>query len=251
MSFAKTVFIVLLSTILFGCLSSIPVRKETTLPDSDEKSSSVTTLSLGQIEFSVQVGAFSIHENARRLEESLRARGFDAYYFRHESGLFKVRFGDYSTHNEAFEEAAKLQQLGKIGDFIIVPPGSITYGIRQSLVETAARFLGTPYSRGGESADEGFDCSGLTVAVYRLNGLKLPRQSARQFRFGQHVGRQDLKKGDLVFFATDTGRKVSHVGVYIGDGKFIHAPRPGKTVRIANLDSGYFKQRYMGGRSYL
>lgn len=193
-----------------------------------------------------------------RLERTLRIRGLDAYYFRHESGLYKVRFGDYSTYEKACEEAALLQEKGKIGEFSIIrPEESAPSGIqgrrsdlRRELVNTATRFLGVPYSRGGESVNDGFDCSGLTMAVYRLNGLKLPRESARQFRAGRHVDRQDLKKGDLVFFATDSSRRVSHVGLYVGDGKFIHAPRPGKTVRVANLNSSYFNQRYVGGRSY-
>lgn len=127
---------------------------------------------------------------------------------------------------------------------------NVILGLRRDLVETATRFIGVPYTRGGNSAEEGFDCSGLTMAVYHLNGLELPRESARQFKVGRYVERQGLQKGDLVFFAIDGGPKVSHVGLYIGNGKFIHAPRPGKTVRIARLDSVYFKKRYVGGRSY-
>jgi cell wall-associated NlpC family hydrolase len=249
---AGIIIIALLSTMLFGCSSPTPIRKSITLPDPDEKSESLISGSaIGRIAYSVQIGAFSIPENARRLEKALRAEGLDAYFFRDESGLYKVRFGDFSTFDNASTEAAGLQKLGKIENYFIVSPqGDVSDGIRSNLVDTATRFLGVPYSRGGEFADEGFDCSGLTMAVYRLNGLKLPRESTQQFRAGRHVDRQNLKKGDLVFFSTERGRKVSHVGIYIADGKFIHAPRPGKSVKIADLDSAYFKQRYAGARTY-
>ncbi|WP_051360814.1 NlpC/P60 family protein [Desulfuromonas sp. TF] len=249
---AGIIIIALLSTMLFGCASPTPIRKSITLPDPDEKSESLISGSaIGRIAYSVQIGAFSIPENARRLEKALRAEGLDAYFFCDESGLYKVRFGDFSTFDNASREAAGLQKMGKIENYLIVSPqGDVSDGIRSNLVDTATRFLGVPYSRGGEFADEGFDCSGLTMAVYRLNGLKLPRESNQQFKAGRHVDRQNLKKGDLVFFSTERGRKVSHVGIYIAYGKFIHAPRPGKSVKIADLDSAYFKQRYAGARTY-
>jgi len=247
------IFIALLSLILFGCSSPELVIKSTTLPHQDENSGSADVSSaIERIAYSIQIGAFSNPKNARRLEKTLLIRGFDAYSFRHESGLYKVRFGDFPTYEAARREAESLQDRGIIANFFIVPPpGNVILGIRLNLVETARRFLGVPYSWGGDSAEEGFDCSGLTMAVYRLNGLKLPRESARQFRAGRPVDRKDLKRGDLVFFSTADGRKVSHVGLYIAAGKFIHAPRPGKTVRISNLDSAYFREKYVGARSYL
>lgn len=250
---AGMILLVLLSTLFSGCYSSTPIRKSTIGLDSDEKSAAmVSAPPLARVGYSVQLGAFSDPENALRLEERLRLQGLDAYHFRHESGLYKVRFGNYSTHSKAGEDATKLRETGQIGEFFIVSPEKhASSGIRRGLVETATRFLGVPYSWGGDSAVEGFDCSGLTMAVYRLNGLNLPRQSTRQFRAGRPVDRRDLDKGDLVFFAMNGGRAVSHVGVYVGDGGFIHAPRPGKTVYIANLDSDNFKQRYVGARSYL
>jgi hypothetical protein len=210
--------------------------------------------------YAVQVGAFSRLENAVRLEGALRRRGIDAYYFRHESGLYKVRFGDHATYEQARQEAEDLHAQGQIGEFFIVRPEDYaaarirkgrTGDLRRELVETARRFLGVPYCWGGESASEGFDCSGLTMVVYRLNGLNLPRNSRRQFDAGRFVPRKDLKRGDLVFFATGDRGRVSHVGLYIGDGRFIHAPRKGRTVRVENLDNSYFAGRYMGGRTFL
>jgi len=89
------------------------------------------------------------------------------------------------------------------------------------------------------------------MTVYKLNGLNLPRTSVQQSRMGAYVKRNNLSKGDLVFFDTAGKGKVSHVGIYIGDGKFIHAPRKGKTVRISLLSNKYYKRRYRVARSYL
>ncbi len=210
--------------------------------------------------FSVQVGAFSQLDNAVRLEQSLAQRGVDAYYFRHESGLYKVRFGNHRNYSAARNEAENFQRQGVIDHFFIVIPDNYTAAriqrsgqgdLRTELVVTAQRFLGTPYRWGGEDRNNGFDCSGLTMVSYRLNGLNLPRNSRAQFKTGRGVAKKNLQKGDLVFFATKGGKRVTHVGMYIGSGKFIHAPRTGKTVRVANLSNKFFKKTYVGGRSYL
>ena len=151
----------------------------------------------------------------------------------------------------------ELQSRGVIDGFYIVRPGpagrttEARENLQDGLVETARRFIGTPYRWGGESARSGFDCSGLTMTVYRLNGLELPRNSRSQFRAGRPVTRDALQRGDLVFFATGSRGRVSHVGIYSGQGKFIHAPRKGKTIRTASLSSGYFNTRYVGARRYL
>jgi cell wall-associated NlpC family hydrolase len=123
--------------------------------------------------------------------------------------------------------------------------------LRTGIVETAESFVGLPYRWGGSSAEEGFDCSGLTMAVYQLNGLNLPRMSGDQFRAGTAVPREGLSEGDLVFFAISGGQKVSHVGIYVGDGRFIHSPGRGKAVRVDSLSDGYYDARYMGGKTYL
>ena len=216
--------------------------------------------SLSKMGFSVQVGAFKQLDNAVRLEQSLTQRGVDAYYFRHESGLYKVRFGNHKNYSNARGEAEHLQTQGVIGHFFVVIPENYAAAriqrsgqgdLRTELVVTAQRFLGVPYRWGGEDSKNGFDCSGLTMVSYRLNGLNLPRNSRAQFKTGRSVAKKNLKKGDLVFFATKGGKRVTHVGMYAGNGKFIHAPRTGKTVRIANLSSSFFKKTYVGGRSYL
>ncbi len=215
---------------------------------------------LQKMGFSVQVGAFSNLDNAVRLEQVLEARGIDAYYFRHESGLFKVRFGNHRSYQQARGEAESLQNQGLLGNFFIVIPEDYAAAriarsgqgnLRGELVKTAKRFLGVPYRWGGEDRKNGFDCSGLTMVSYRLNGLNLPRNSRMQFNAGHYVAKKKLQQGDLVFFATKGGKRVTHVGMYVGSGNFIHAPRTGKTVRIASLANNFWKKTYVGGRSYL
>ena len=118
------------------------------------------------------------------------------------------------------------------------------------MVVSAMHFLGVPYRRGGSSEDDGFDCSGFTRHVFeRSLGLVLPRRADEQARLGllAQVGRDELKPGDLVFFNT-MRRAFSHVGIYVGDGKFIHAPRQGGKVRIEDMRTAYWNKRYNGAR---
>lgn len=208
---------------------------------------------IGRVDYAIQVGAFANIENAVRLTEDLQRKGIDAYHFIDDSRLYKVRFGNYATDELARRTAERLQSQGIIEVYYIVrPQPAVTEpGLREQLVITARGFIGIPYKWGGESAEEGFDCSGLTMTVYQLNGLDLPRTSRQQWHRGTPIRKNVLNKGDLVFFATDGGRRVSHVGIYAGDGRFIHAPGRGKTIRYASIDNGYFRQRYLGARSYL
>jgi cell wall-associated NlpC family hydrolase len=215
---------------------------------------------LQKMGFSVQVGAFANLDNAVRLEQALESRGIDAYYFRHESGLYKVRFGNHAMYKPARAKAEQLQSQGLIDKFFIVFPEDYAAArikksgkgdLRSELVKTAKRFIGIPYRWGGTTAENGFDCSGLTMVSYRLNGLNLPRVSRNQFKAGKWVSKAKLRPADLVFFATKGGTRVTHVGMYVGDGKFIHAPRTGKDVRIEKLSNSFFAKTYMGGRTYL
>jgi cell wall-associated NlpC family hydrolase len=115
-----------------------------------------------------------------------------------------------------------------------------------NVMSKAMTLLGTPYRWGGESTD-GFDCSGLVGYVYRtVLGMDLPRVSRQMATTGQAVDRNALVPGDLVFFGL-RGR-VSHVGIYMGEGRFLHAPSRGKNVRVDSLVSGYWSNRYMQGR---
>lgn len=120
---------------------------------------------------------------------------------------------------------------------------------RQSeLVINAMAFLDTPYRRGGNDARTGFDCSGFVRTIYaRTAGLVLPRVAADQAAATQPIDQDELQPGDLVFFNT-LHRPFSHVGIYIGDGKFIHAPRPGAQVRVEDMHVAYWSRRFDGAR---
>jgi cell wall-associated NlpC family hydrolase len=118
------------------------------------------------------------------------------------------------------------------------------------MVLSAMNFLGVPYRRGGSSADDGFDCSGFTRHVFEHSiGLVLPRRADQQAKDSalQKVQKEELKPGDLVFFNT-MRRAFSHVGIYIGEGKFIHAPRAGGEVRIEDMRQAYWSRRFNGAR---
>lgn len=116
-----------------------------------------------------------------------------------------------------------------------------------SLLDTARSNLGIRYRWGGTSRS-GFDCSGFVGWVYARHGVKLPRTSIQQSGVGAAVGKESLKQGDLVFFKTNRGTRVNHVGIYIGGGKFIHASSGTGRVTISDLNDGYYSRRYAGGR---
>lgn len=210
--------------------------------------------------FTIQAGAFSNVDNAAGLTEHLNAHDLNAYYFVYEKGLYKVRFGDFATREGALRKARDLQDEGVIEEYYIVRPDQYSLArrsllgdhyVRSHLVQTARSFLGVPYKWGGESEEEGFDCSGLAMSVYRLNGFSLPRSSRDQFRVGDPVDIRSLSEGDLLFFDTRGRGVVSHVGIYTGEGRFIHAPRSGRDVSIDSLDNSWYRSRYLGARSYL
>jgi cell wall-associated NlpC family hydrolase len=215
---------------------------------------------LAHLGYTIQVGAFSDVENAARLTDQLQARGLDATYFVARAGLYKVRFGNYPSKEIARQKAESLKSSGVIDEFYIVNPEEYTvakqqkYGdmyIREELIKTAESFVGVPYLWGGSSPNTGFDCSGLSMTIYQLNGLDLPRSSKEQYETGSPVERNDLLKGDLVFFTTPGKDKVAHVGIYVGDGRFIHAPGRGKNIRVDYLSRSYYKKRYLGARTYI
>jgi hypothetical protein len=209
--------------------------------------------------YTVQVGAFSVLENARRLVLALNEGGLDAYYYPQGAGLFRVRFGDFPSRDDAVREAERVLERKLVGGYFIVGPESHPIyrrslpgeDFREKLIATARGFIGVEYAWGGTSRDEGVDCSGLVRAVYRLNGLSLPRSMTGQYLAGATVSRDGLQKGDLVFFSDAPGRQVSHVGIYVGGNVFIHAPGRGQKVREASLDGRYFRERFSGARAYL
>ncbi|MGB5218375.1 MAG: NlpC/P60 family protein [Smithella sp.] len=211
--------------------------------------------------YAIQAGAFKNVHNAARLAERLKNdHGLDATYFLASDKLFKVQFGNFTTKELARQRALSLKEKKVIEEYYIVRPQDYAvsrqrlYGtgyLRESLVKTAGDFIGVPYLWGGTSPDGGFDCSGLTMTVYQLNGLNLPRNSSQQFDAGVSINKNELQKGDLVFFAEKGSGTVSHVGIYIGDDKFIHASTHGGKIRVDSLSSNYFKNQYVGSRTYI
>lgn len=141
--------------------------------------------------------------------------------------------------------------LSKIGGQIVETGGQIGTQITErtsDLVSTAIGFLGIPYLRGGNSAETGFDCSGFVRAIYKDTiGLILPRSADQQASATQKIDKSELKPGDLVFFNT-LKRSFSHVGIYMGDNKFIHSPRSGSSVRIEDMRIPYWNVRFDGAR---
>ena len=236
------------------CLLAACAPRPTTAPPRPEA---------GRLQFvgySIQAGAFAVVDNAASLMRELEASGLDAYYFRGRDGLYKVRFGSFPDRQRAEERAERLVSRGILRDYYLVEPGSYSAAhmpqrgaryLRREMAQTARSFVGTPYQWGGTTERDGFDCSGLTMAVYRHNGLELPRVAARQYRFGRPVSRSGLEKGDLVFFDTKRRGEPSHVGLYIGGGRFVHASSSGSEVTTARLSSSYFSSRYLGARTYL
>ncbi len=141
--------------------------------------------------------------------------------------------------------------ISKIGGQIVETGGQLGTQITERtsyLVSTAIGFLGIPYLRGGNSAETGFDCSGFVRAIYKDTiGLILPRSADQQANATQKIDKSELKPGDLVFFNT-LKRSFSHVGIYMGEGKFIHSPRSGSSVRIEDMRIPYWNVRFDGAR---
>ncbi len=216
---------------------------------------------LENMQYTIQAGAFASISNAVQLMLSLEMENLQAYYFLDDRDkLYKVRFGNFSTYKQAERHAQNLKSRRLLDDyFIVVPdsyaarqvPGKGPEHLRKELVRTAKSFIGVPYQWGGSSVHSGFDCSGLTMVVYRKNGLNLPRIASEQYRFGRAVSLNSIREGDLVFFDTRKKGRVTHVGVYIGNGRFIHAPASGRNVMTDSLSRHYFRSSFVGARTYI
>jgi cell wall-associated NlpC family hydrolase len=255
----RTIFKLLISTCLFiqGCavFAAGPQERE----------------GISRLGYSIQVGAFAQVRNAERLTAKLQSKGIEAFYFRKESGVYAVRFGDFRTYAAARKDARRLVAEKMITSYFIAepqtlslkkpPPEELHTGADSHArpkpagemgaiaARTAERFVGIPYRWGGNNVVEGMDCSGFVRAVYNLCGVNIPRTSREQFQVGDAVARDELMDGDLVFFGT-APNQISHVGIYVGKGRFVHAPRRGDDIRISSLDEEYFARKYMGAKRY-
>lgn len=153
--------------------------------------------------------------------------------------------GGKSTGTAVSADALKVAQDIAGEDTPVVKEPSKTLG--EQIVAKAKTCMGVPYVRGGQSM-KGFDCSGLVYYVLKNLGYSPNRTSADQYKMGTYVSKSKLQPGDLVFFAGTYKSGISHVGIYIGDGKFIHAPHSGDVVKISDLNSSYYKSHYYGAR---
>jgi cell wall-associated NlpC family hydrolase len=211
--------------------------------------------------YAVRFGDFPSREKARATAEKLVAeRLIDSYYiappnevvFSGQKHPATVRTGS-DTRLPSPTKAVDRQdtQISK------TPPPAVSSSHTKTgernmgfiAARTAERFIGIPYQWGGDTVVDGMDCSGFSRAVYNLCGISIPRTSRDQYKAGTPVDRQDLKDGDLVFFGASVD-KISHVGIYVGSGKFVHAPRRGEEIREASIDDSYFERRFVGARRY-
>ncbi|RWR13952.1 C40 family peptidase [Siminovitchia fortis] len=118
-----------------------------------------------------------------------------------------------------------------------------------AIVKEGKKYLGVRYKYGG-TTPKGFDCSGFTSYTFKKKNVKLPRTAAEQYKKGKSVSKKNLKSGDLVFFKTTSKKKISHVGIYIGNNKFIHSAGKGVSITSIN-DPYYWKSKYAGAKRVL
>jgi cell wall-associated NlpC family hydrolase len=211
--------------------------------------------------WAIQAGAFSNLDNAVRLSNDLNSQGLEATFFRDSDNLYKVRFGDFKNREAARNRAEVLKSKRILEAYYLIAPETLVgsmigdsraeTGIRKSLISTAESYLGIPYRWGGTSAKTGFDCSGLTQAVYKLNGLSIPRTSRDQYSKGSPVSKNKLRGGDLLFFSAAKGGSINHVAIYVENGVFIHAPSSGQVIRKDNLNAQTWSRQFVGARTYL
>jgi cell wall-associated NlpC family hydrolase len=259
-----TVFLLLLAPVATGCAAQRAGLKD--------------------VGFAIQVGAFSEVKNAERLARKLQDKGIEAFYFKRENGIYAVRFGDFSRRADASKMAQRLVKDRIIGTyFIAAPQHDVALSVREPSLEkapapsltkpapqakkreleprrdksdmggiaarTAERFVGIPYRWGGDTVVDGMDCSGFVRAVYNLCGVNIPRTSREQYRVGDVVARDELKDGDLVFFGPSLD-EITHVGIFVGGGRFVHAPRRGDDIKVSAMDESYFLKRFVGAKRY-
>ncbi len=156
---------------------------------------------------------------------------------------------NFTTTNPYLARAVDDDPIGRLlSQQVRRPSNSLGITPREAMVGEALNHLGIRYRYGGNSPDEGFDCSGLVSYVaFRSLGLTLPRSAADIASKGQQIEISELVAGDLVFFNT-MGRKYSHVGIYVGDDRFIHSPSAGGVVRVEDMKMAYWSKRYNGAR---
>jgi cell wall-associated NlpC family hydrolase len=162
--------------------------------------------------------------------------------------LFALPFASRADETVMIEQSAGERS----SDFDLPAPAARTWtGQAEELILRAVAMLGVDYRYGGTSPDKGFDCSGFVRHVFGdALGIMLPHNAYGQSRAGKPIAPAELRPGDLVFFNT-LRRTFSHVGIYIGNNRFIHAPRTGQSIKIAELSQPYWARRFNGARRVL
>ena len=148
------------------------------------------------------------------------------------------------NENYSFKNSTLSPKLPSTPIKAIDDPNGVRTAATEAILQAISQ-LGTAYQWGGASKKQGFDCSGLTSFVYKKADIEIPRTARDQYAFTQRIARADLKPGDLLFFKIRS-RKIDHVGIYIGDNRFIHAPRKGENVTFAQLNTVYWRKHFAG-----
>lgn len=283
----RSVRTALITLLITGLTASQGCAKPAGIRALEQKSGSSVKYAQGvsRLGFAIQMGAFSDVKNAERFTLQLQSKGIEAFYFRRDNGFYAVRFGDFPTREKARATANRLVADKLISSYYIAPPDEVVFASPRPAqakppsvdtrlpsprppqssapssrpeerdmgyiaARTAERFIGIPYQWGGNTVVDGMDCSGFTRAVYNLCGISIPRTSRDQFKAGNSIQKGELRDGDLVFFG-DSVSSINHVGIYVGDGKFVHAPRRGEEIRTASISESYFERRFVGARRYI
>jgi len=206
--------------------------------------------------YAVRFGDFSSKERARVEAKKLVAeRLIDSYYIAPPNEVvFSQPKGpgwQKQPPDEIRKPSPSLQPVvpKESADKPVARPAKNNKDMGNIAARTAERFVGIPYRWGGNNVVDGMDCSGFVRAVYNLCGLSIPRTSRDQYKAGDAVVKDNLMDGDLVFFGSSADN-INHVGIYVGGGKFVHAPRQGEEIRVTEVNESYFEKRFVGARRY-
>lgn len=161
--------------------------------------------------------------------------------------LFSYLFSDYLFAASKQDSAKSSTYMRHVSDF-----GSDSAKRASKVVGRAHELIGTPYRWGGTSVSSGFDCSGLLVYLFRSEaGINLPRTTKSMLNSkGKNIARHSLQTGDAVFFRHNGRARLKHVGIYIGNNRFIHSPRTGKSIRIDSLSNTYWNKSYLAAKRF-
>ncbi|KAB0664099.1 peptidoglycan-binding protein [Oryzomonas japonica] len=214
--------------------------------------------------YAVRFGDFATKDKARAAAKRLVAdRLIGGYYIAPPNEIVFARPREAGWQKSAGEEITSPRlsagsktardkgtpRTGKIAESVQPRPARGDRDMGAIAARTAERFVGIPYRWGGENVVDGMDCSGFVRAVYNLCGLSIPRTSRDQFKAGDQVAKDDLRDGDLLFFGSSAD-SISHVGIYVGSGRFVHAPRRGEDIKVSAVDESYFERHFIGARRY-